>query len=91
MRNSIRRFSNVLLVLNLFATLAVSQTKTNIAVADLAGQGIDASTAAIISDRLRSELFTTGTVYGLRTITDAGDSQRARLPAGRLHIRPVCD
>ncbi len=35
--------------------------KTNIAVTDLAGQGVDQSSTAIISDRLRTELFNTGT------------------------------
>jgi len=48
--------------LNIFAVGDSTQTKTNIAVSDLAGQGIDASTAAVISDRLRSELFNTGMV-----------------------------
>ncbi|MDD5675201.1 MAG: CsgG/HfaB family protein [Chitinivibrionales bacterium] len=51
-----------LLSLNLFAAGDSTQTKTNIAVSDLTGQGIDASTAAVISDRLRSELFNTGMV-----------------------------
>jgi TolB-like protein len=52
----------ILLSLELFAARDSTQTKTNIAVSDLAGQGIDGSTAAVITDRLRSELFNTGTV-----------------------------
>lgn len=52
----------VLLSVNLFAAENSTQTKTNIAVADFAGQGVEASTAAVITDRLRSELFNTGTV-----------------------------
>jgi TolB-like protein len=51
-----------LFFLNLFASGVSPQTKTNIAVSDLAGQGVDASSAAVITDRLRSELFNTGTV-----------------------------
>ncbi len=52
----------ILLSMELFAARDSTQTKTNIAVSDLAGQGIDGSTAAVITDRLRSELFNTGTV-----------------------------
>jgi TolB-like protein len=47
---------------NIFATGNSTQPKTNIAVADFIGQGVDASTASVITDRLRSELFNTGTV-----------------------------
>lgn len=36
--------------------------KYTIAVSDLVGQGIDQSTAAILSDRLRTELFKTGSI-----------------------------
>jgi TolB-like protein len=54
--------SIILFSLNLLAAGISSQTKTNIAVSDLAGQGIDASNAAVITDRLRSELFNTGTI-----------------------------
>ena len=38
------------------------ETKPNIALSDFAGQGIDASTVATISDRMRAELFSTGKV-----------------------------
>jgi len=50
----------------LFVALVVSMAVTaqsgkyTIAVSDLKGQGIDESTAAILSDRLRTELFKTG-------------------------------
>jgi TolB-like protein len=46
----------------MFSLNASADDKTNIAVSDLAGQGIDAASAAMISDRLRGELFNTGTV-----------------------------
>jgi TolB-like protein len=44
----------------LFAAEVSSQTKMNIAVSDLIGQGVDQASAAIISDRLRTELFNAG-------------------------------
>jgi TolB-like protein len=37
-----------------------AQTKINIAISDLTGQGIDQTSVQIISDRLRSEVFKTG-------------------------------
>jgi TolB-like protein len=46
----------------LFAAEDPTHHKINIAVSDLAGQGIDTPTASVISDRLRSELFNTGIV-----------------------------
>ncbi len=51
-----------LLSFNVFAAGVSAQFKTNIGVSDLAGQGVEASTASVISDRLRSELFNTGSV-----------------------------
>ena len=50
------------LFLIMFSLNASADDKTTIAVSDLAGQGIDAAAAAMISDRLRGELFNTGTV-----------------------------
>jgi TolB-like protein len=50
------------LFLIMFSLNASADDKTTIAVSDLAGQGIDATAAAMISDRLRGELFNTGTV-----------------------------
>jgi TolB-like protein len=62
---SVRLRSSVLFhglfLLNLFATGASSQTKTNIAVSDLIGRGVDQESAAIVSDRLRTNLFKAGT------------------------------
>jgi TolB-like protein len=51
------------LLLPVFASLALAQGgKFTLAVSDLVGEGIDQSTAAILSDRLRTELFKTGRV-----------------------------
>ena len=44
----------------IFVPLFAQAAKLNIAVSDLAGQGIDQSSTAIISDRLRTELFKQG-------------------------------
>jgi TolB-like protein len=50
-----------LLLLVIVSTTALfAQPKTNIAVTDLPGQGVDQASAQIISDRLRNELFKTG-------------------------------
>jgi len=46
----------------LTVTLLAESNKYTIAVTDLVGQGIDQSTAAILSDRLRTELFKTGSI-----------------------------
>lgn len=55
MQNILRLFVFFVLI-PIFAQAA----KLNIAVSDLAGQGIDQSSTAIISDRLRTELFKQG-------------------------------
>ncbi|MDD5343814.1 MAG: CsgG/HfaB family protein [Smithella sp.] len=53
-------FLPFLFYIQLFAAGNSTQTQINIAVNDLSGKGIDQATAAIISDRLRSELISTG-------------------------------
>lgn len=49
-----------LFFLTLLTAGVSSQTKMNIAVSDLIGEGLDQASAAIISDRLRTELFSSG-------------------------------
>jgi TolB-like protein len=49
-----------LLLLCILVPLFARAEKLNIAVSDLAGQGVDLSSTAIISDRLRTELFKQG-------------------------------
>jgi TolB-like protein len=51
----------ILFPLIIFAAENSTQTIDNIAVTDLTGQGVDQASATIISDRLRTELFNTGT------------------------------
>ncbi len=42
------------------AALACAQDRMNVALTDLQGEGVDASTVRVITDRLRTELFKTG-------------------------------
>lgn len=60
LRNRMNKFA---LLLPVFASMVLAQGgKFTLAVSDLVGEGIDQSTAAILSDRLRTELFKTGRV-----------------------------
>lgn len=53
----------MVLILLLSAASLFSQTsKTNVAISDLIGQGIDATSTSIISDRLRTELVKSGQI-----------------------------
>ncbi len=58
----LRRFFFFVVCLSaaVFAGENPAKDKNNVAVSDLTGQGVDQASAAIISDRLRTELFTTG-------------------------------
>jgi hypothetical protein len=59
----------IVLCLVLVATSLPAQEKMRIAVLDLGAQGIDASSAAMVSDLLRTEIFNTG----LFTIVERGE------------------
>jgi len=48
------------LILCLCSTFSRAQERTNVALTDLQSEGVDASTARVITDRLRTELFKTG-------------------------------
>jgi TolB-like protein len=66
------RFSFLLYLVLLSVTLSFAQNpRENIALSDLSAQGVDASASAIISDRLRNELFNTG----LFTVIERGQMQ----------------
>ena len=57
----LKKITGILLLIIALSVLAQGG-KYTIAVSDLVGQGIDQSTAAILSDRLRTELFKTGSI-----------------------------
>jgi TolB-like protein len=56
----LKKFLLVFTICLLVSPTGAETRKMNIAVSDLSGQGMDASSTAIISDRLRTELFKQG-------------------------------